>query len=103
MQESSLRWAGTLALVTLAVLVLAFVWPEIDGWHGDWRDYAHETRYGGVCSAPDAATRPANCDTAPPVELWMFVPWMMAIGSTAAMLIICWPQTVPLRRQDPDG
>ena len=103
MHENSFTFAGSLSLLALAVLLLAFVWPEIDAWHDDWRDYAHESRYGGVCSDPDSTTRPAECDTAPPVELWMFVPWLLAIGTTAAMLVMCWPQTIPVSTRERDG
>ena len=101
MTESSFTWAGTIALVFLAVLLLAVVWPQVDGWYDDWRQFAHESRYGGECSADP---QPAQCAEDPPAELWMFVPWLLAVGSTASMLIICYPNSVPLRRgSEPDG
>ena len=81
------RYAGSVGMAMVATTLLVLVWGAVGGWHDDWRDYATQTRYSGYCAEnPDAA----QCDD-PAFEMWMFVPWLLAMGSTAASFAISLP------------
>ena len=96
MNENGFVWAGVLAMVAFSVLLIAIAWPVVDRWQDDWRQYAHETRFGGVCTSE---TPPPECETDPPLERWRLVPWTLTLGLAAGLLALCLPGGPDLKRR----
>ena len=99
MSENAFVWAGMLAMMAVAVVLMLIALPVVENWRDDWRQYAHETKFGGVCSAEPA---PPECADNPPVERWQIIPWMLTAGYAAALLVLCLPVEAVLRRS-PEG
>ena len=100
MSEGSFVWAGVMAMVAVSILLVSIAWPVVDGWQDDWKRYAHETRFGGVCTQESP---PAECADDPPLERWQLVPWMLTVGLTAGLLALCLPGGMAVRRRGSDG
>ena len=63
MNEGSFTWAGVIAMLAISLMLINLAWPVVGGWEDDWRKYAHESRFGGVCTSE---TPPPECATDPP-------------------------------------
>ena len=100
MNESSFAWAGAMAMVAVSVLLIAIAWPVVGEWEDDWKRYAHETRFGGVCTQE---IPPPECADNPPVERWQLVPFVMTVGLAAGLLALCLPYGRAVRRRGVDG
>ena len=98
-QTGPVIWAGSVALVILAVMILTVALPHVDDWYDDWRAYAHETSFGGDCSGDSP---PAQCDDGPPFEAWMLIPWVMGPGLIIALFALALPRGRYLRTYEPE-
>ena len=99
MGEGSFVWAGAIGLVAIAALLITIAWPVVSGWEDNWREYAHDTRFGGLCTSEEP---PPECTTDPPLERWQLIPWLLTVGLSAALLALCLPYGRELRRRGGD-
>ena len=86
-------WLGTAALFFLAISLFVVTLPAVDGWHDQWRDFAHSTRLAGHCSDAANAANP-ECDPTDNdfrLEPWMIVPWLVSTGAFIGSAAIAWP------------
>ena len=100
MSEGSFVWAGAMSLVAIAALLIAIAWPVVGGWQDNWREYAHDTRFGGLCTSEEP---PPQCATNPPLERWQLIPWVLTVGLGAGLLALCLPFGREVRRRGGDG
>ena len=87
-------------MVAISVLLIAIAWPVVGEWEEDWKRYAHETRFGGVCTQE---TPPPECADNAPVERWQLVPFIMTVGLAAGLLALCLPGGLAVHRRGRNG
>ena len=100
MNQGSFTWAGVIAMLAISLMLINLAWPVVGVWEDDWRKYAHESRFGGVCTSE---TPPPECATDPPLERWLLVPSMLTVGLAAGLLALCLPGGLELHRRGRDG
>ena len=103
MRVRHIEWAGVMALAMLSMILFGLLVVQVNGWYEDWRAFAHTSEFAGACSNPvphdplDPGSRPAGCDDSPDFEMWMFVPWLLVVGTAGALLALCWPKPVTIK------
>ena len=103
-RQNPFRWAGTVFLMFLSVMLMGLVLASVDNWYDNWRDYSRRTSLTGPCAEAeylytldpldpayiDESARDAVCG-GNNFEAWMIVPWGLAVGMVASSLAISLP------------